>query len=268
MILEKENVYFNRIFIIQSLPDGDKRTGDEIELKIKYISFKESSITVELIDVDSRSSFFNELKKIRELIPNGILPFIHFEIHGNEHGLVLSNNELLEWNDLKEPLRDLNKRTKNNLFISLATCYGGYLLRIYKPWEACPFYGYIGPIGIAFDNDLEASYSAFFETLLLTNDFANATEKLQETVEGNSKLYISMNCSQYFNNLVAQYKEENKNPRIQNERVKQIVKNLKKEYSNRGVSNKKIKREADRFFLTNKEDEEIEKMSKIFFHKE
>jgi hypothetical protein len=266
MVSEKENVYFNRIFVIQSLPEGDRRTGDEIELRIKYISFKDPSITVELIDIDSRSAFFNSLKLINRLIPNGILPFIHFEIHGNKQGLVLSNNEFVEWSDIKEPLRYLNKQTKNNLFISLATCYGGYLLNLYKPWEACPFYGYIGPISTAIDIELEASYSAFFETLLLTNDFANATEKLQETVEGNSKLYICINCTQYFNHLTSQYKEENKNPRIRNDRVMQITRHLKKEYPNRSI--KEIKREADRFFLTNKDEEEIEKMSRVFFHKE
>ena len=81
----------------------------------------------------------------------------------------------------KEALRNLNIKSKNNLFISLATCYGGHLLKIYKPWETCPFFGYIGPSELVYNLDLEASYSAFFETLLTENDFSKAIEKLQNT---------------------------------------------------------------------------------------
>lgn len=263
---EKEDVYFNRIFILQSLPSDERRTGDEIELKIKYLSYRGAPISVELSDIFTPDDLFQTLDKIKGLVSTGILPFIHFEIHGSKQGLVLSNNELVEWHKLKGILLDLNKKTKNNLFISLATCHGGHLLKIYKPWEPCPFYGYIGPTEEVYNLDLEASFSSFFETLLTENNFARAIEQLQLTVDGNSSKYAFLNCYGYFDRLIKLYKEENNNPRIRNDRVKDIIKKYKIRYPGRRLTNKEIKREADRLVLTNAEDEEFERMRKIFLH--
>lgn len=263
---EKEDVYFNKIFILQSLPSNEKQTGIEIELRIKYLSFKNKSIGAELIDIHTSVDLYQTLDRVKELIPGGILPFIHFEIHGSKQGLVLSNDELVEWDKLKGVLLDLNKKTKNNLFVSLATCYGGHLLKIYKPWEPCPFYGYIGPTEEVYNLDLEASFSTFFETLLTENDFAKAIEQLQLTVEGNSSKYAFLNCYGYFDKLMTLYKDENKNPRIRNERVKDIIKKYKEHYPLKRLTNKEIKREAERLVLTNAEDEEFERMKKIFLH--
>lgn len=263
---EREEVYFNKIFILQSLPSDERQTGAEIELKIKYLSYRGKPISAELIDIHSSEELFQTLDKVKELIPSGVLPFIHFEIHGSKNGLNLSNDEIVEWSKLKDTFLDLNKKTKNNLFISLATCYGGHLLKIYKPWEPCPFYGYIGPTEEVKNRDLEASFSAFFEILITENDFAKAIEGLQLTVEGNSSKYAFLNCYGYFNKLIDSYKEENKNPRIRNERVKDLIKRFKELYPDKRLTNKEIKREAERLILTNAEDEEFERMRKIFLH--
>jgi len=263
---EKEDVRFNRIFIIQSLGADERQTGNEIELLIKHLSFQGKNISVELTNIEESSGLFRTIEKIDNLIPSGILPFIHFEIHGSKQGLELSNDELVEWDKLKEPLRNLNIKTKNNLFISLATCYGGHLLKIYKPWETCPFFGYIGPTEPIKHLDLEASYSAFFETLLTENDFSKAIEKLQNTVNGNSSKYAFLNCHGYFNRLMDTYKEENQNPRIRNQRTKDLITKFKQRYSDKGLSNKEIKREADRLILTNAEDDLFEEWRKTFFH--
>jgi hypothetical protein len=264
--MEKEDVYFNKIFIIQSLPSDQRRTGDEIELRIKYLSYRGNLVNVELTDINSSDDLFQTLNSINRLVSSGVLPFIHFEIHGSKQGLSLANNELVEWHKLKDILLDLNKKTKNNLFISLATCYGGHLLKIYKPWEPCPFYGYIGPTEEVYPLDLEASFSEFFETLLTENDFAKAIEKLQLTVDGNSSKYAFLNCYGYFDRLIKLYKEEIDNPRIRKERVKEIIKKYKSRYPENKLTSKELKKEAERLVLTNAEDEEFERMRKIFLH--
>jgi len=266
MIKEREDVYFNKVFILQSLEDKERRTGDEIELKIKNISFKTRNIEVKLTDIKSSDEFFRTIQGINSAVSNGTLPFIHFEIHGSDEGLGLSNGDYITWNKLKEPLRDINILTKNNLFISLATCFGAHLLKIYKPWEPCPFYGYIGPLKSADNRDLEASYSIFFETLLLENNFAKAISDLLNAAPSNPNNYAYLNCYGYFKMLKDLYKEENKNPRIWNTRVKEIMNKYKERPNHKKLSGKELKKLVERLLLTGKEDEEFDKMEEVFFH--
>lgn len=267
MINEREDVYFNKVYILQSLDDGERRTGDEIQSKIRNISLKDHSIDVELIDLKSTNDFFKTIQAIKSTIPNGTLPFIHFEIHGSKDGLVLTSGDFISWSNLKEPLRDTNILTKNNLFISLATCFGAHLLNIYKPWEPCPFYGYIGPLASAGNRDLEDSYSVFFEVLLLENNFAKAISALLDTVPSNSNNYAYLNCFGYFKMLTDLYKEQNNNPRIWNARVKEIVNKHKERHPQNKLSNNELRKQVERLLLTGKEDEEFERMAEVFFHK-
>lgn len=263
---ERDEVYFNKIFIIQSLSSNERPTGREIESKIKYLSYKDLPINVQLIDVHTSDELIGALIEINAVIPKGILPFIHFEIHGSKQGFILSNNELVEWNKIKDTLLTINKSTKNNLFISLATCYGGYLLNIYKPWEPCPFYGYIGPTEEVYNRDLEASYSVFFEILLTLNDFAKAIEMLQMTVDGNSGKYAFLNCYGYFDRLMKLYKEENENPKVISRRTNDIIKKYKERNPQGILTNKELRREVAKLLFNKAEDHEFEKMRKIFFH--
>jgi hypothetical protein len=262
---EKDEVYFNKIFILQSLIN-ERHTGEEIEIKIKNISYKKKNIDVLLIDVLDKHHFFKVLDDIKNQVAKGILPFIHFEIHGSILALVLANEEQITWEELKHPLLEINKMTHNNLFVSLATCYGAYLLKIYKPWEPCPFYGYIGPMAEVKNIEVEASYSIFFEVLLLEDDFSKAIEALQNTIPTNSINYAFLNCYGYFDKLISLYKEGSLDPRVRAARAKQIVKKFKKRNPDSGLSNNEIKKQAERQILTHKEDEEFERMRKVFLH--
>lgn len=264
-MIERTEVYFNKVFILQSLKN-ERRTGDEIEIKIKNISYRDNRTTGKLIDIESKQHFFKILGDIKNESLTGTLPFIHFEIHGSVEGLELDTGEQIQWDQLKEPLREINKIAKNNLFVSLATCFGAHLLKLYKPWETCPFYGYIGPLKEVRSIEVEASYSTFFEVLLLENDFAKAIKALQDTVPTNSNNYVFLNCYAYFDRLMTMYKEENLNPRIRSARIKDVVRKFKEGHPNTGLSNNEIKKHAERLFLTNKEDEEFERMRTVFLH--
>lgn len=261
---ERLNVYFNKIFILQSLRD-ERRTGDEILTKIKHISFRDSSVTGVLVDLKDKEHFFQMLSNIRHESIRGVKPFIHFEIHGSVEGFELDTGERIVWQLLKEPLREISKITGNNLFISLATCFGAYLLKIYKPWETCPFFGYIGPLREVKNHELKASYSVFFEVLLLENDFDKAIQALQDTVPTNSQDYVFLNCVGYFDRLISIYKGEKDDPKKRTARAKAIERKFRLKNPGTRLSSKEIKRHAERLLLT-EEENEIQRMRTVFLH--
>lgn len=261
---ERLNIYFNKIFILQSLR-YERRTGDEIFTKVRQISFRDGSITGVLIDIRDKEHFFQVLSGIRHESIRGIKPFIHFEIHGSVEGFELDTGERIAWELLKEPLREINKTTGNNLFISLATCFGAYLLKIYKPWETCPFVGYISPLREVKNHELEASYSVFFEVLLLEKDFDKAIKALQDTVPRNPKDYVFLNCVGYFDRLISIYKGEKDDPKKRTARAKAIERKFRLKNPGTRLSSKEIKRHADRLLLT-EEENEIQRMRAVFLH--
>ena len=123
-----------------------KKTGKEIcEGTLKFQCLRENSPSFEYVQINSKKQLFEKFLSIeKSIIEFKYLPYLHFEIHGSDDksGLFLNSNELLEWNELYESLQSINIRCKNNLFISLATCYGAYMIRAYNnPTEPCPFYG-------------------------------------------------------------------------------------------------------------------------------
>jgi hypothetical protein len=54
----------------------------------------------------------------------GSLPVLHFSMHGNERGVVLTDRRFLPWNDLNWKLRLVNSRLRNTLIVCLSSCHG------------------------------------------------------------------------------------------------------------------------------------------------
>jgi hypothetical protein len=260
-----DEVFFNKIYILQSLDSTELWTAEDIGRLIHYIGLREKNVLVELLNINSSAGFINKLDHISREIKVGALPYIHFEMHGAPEGLSLTNGEIIPWQDLKEPLRNLNILSKNNLFISLATCYGSHLLSIYKPFEPCPFYGYLAPLKEAGDRDLHASFVRFFETLLVKNDFDLA---ITEIISNDSSIdWVFLNCRAYFDQLKVMYAEDYNNPRVLRQRVNEVVRSYRLKNPNSGRTRKELTREAESLFRNGVVGQIFDEMQKTFFHK-
>ncbi len=133
------------------------------------------------------------------------LPYLHFEMHGskNKDGLILKTGELVKWDMIYKGLQSINITSKNNLFISMASCYGAYLIKAYKKVnEPCPFYGFIGPLNNIGERDLEDSYENYFTKLLDTKDFTRAIKELKASNIDNPNEYIFLNSDAYFDLII------------------------------------------------------------------
>jgi hypothetical protein len=53
-------------------------------------------------------------------------PILHLSMHGNQDGIILTDNTFLEWADLEAMLRPLNNHLKGELLICMSSCSGSY----------------------------------------------------------------------------------------------------------------------------------------------
>jgi hypothetical protein len=195
MRFEPGNIYFNKVYIVQSLREGDRRTGDELYNDI--IRWRTSeSLVAELRDVTTKEELVSYLKKIFDHVTAGLFPLIHFETHGYEAGIQLASGEEVNWRDLVPYFRAINSSTKNNLFISVAACQGGSIQFCVNITEPSPFRGFIGPMQDVKEEDVLNSFSGFFNIMLLENDVEKGIEALNST-SGLTK-YHHMNTEHFF----------------------------------------------------------------------
>lgn len=139
---------FRHIIVIQSLFIEDDNSGEDLYNDIikRYIDYNKKSIAHQFHRVSSKEELAEILRYIDSnaiYIPGGIV--IHFEIHGSEgkDGLILSDRSLITWKELITFFREINIKTDNRLYITLATCYGRYLFEGVDSDKKSPYSGYI-----------------------------------------------------------------------------------------------------------------------------
>lgn len=226
----KDTINFNKVYIIQSLFENDKKTGTNLYNDLlRWHEYQLKPFSSELIDVYDKKSFKESLDLIkRNIEQEKQIPYIHFEIHGNREGFVISSNENISWNELADKLREINILIKNNLFISLATCYGAYIFNALTPFDKVPFYAYIGPDGEIFENDIEVCFNSYFEILLREFDFRPALEALNKENNNKDVFYDYKSSEDIFeliaNRLIEKIKNGEKSDGEKDIYIKEILK--------------------------------------------
>ena len=214
---------FNKIFVIESLFQEDKKTGQNLFNDV--LRWKESQIQSQLNLINTKKEFLNLLEDIKiEINKKGMIPFLHLEMHGNENkdGLVINNGELITWLELVNRFREINILTKHNLVVSLATCYGAYIYGEMNIAERAPFWAFIGPWGKLDPIDIEISYSSFFETLLSTFDIDEAIKVLNESNQLPHR-YSFYDSETVFERVYEKYEQEQYAPEQYKKRVIDIM---------------------------------------------
>lgn len=229
---------------------------------------RQVAVLCELINVDSEQHFFEILEEIHHVASTRpIVPYIHFELHGCKEGFELSGN-VVQWESLKGPLVKINKITKNNLFISVASCYGAYLFRILSLREPCPFFGYIGPEDTIFPMELEINFTAFFETLLQEESFDKAIGSLNSTLSqmNSDQKYSFLSCYGLFDMQSEKFFNQVSNSKGRNKLINQAIDFYAAKTENATISVNKLRRRAKELLQTTWSKEEIAKMREIFTH--
>lgn len=137
---------------------------------VKRMTYKMPFLKTEFRRVINKSDLISVFSEISGTIDMGDSPFLHFEIHGCPDGFVLNNHQLVSWKDIGDELRKLNIKTRNNIVVSLATCYGAQIFRNILPSKPAPFYGFIGPVDTVLERRVLAGFTQFFEYFMYSED--------------------------------------------------------------------------------------------------
>lgn len=203
-------IYFNKIYVIESLEDSDKKTGTLLHNDIikRKIEQQNSECASSLNIIKNRSEFDSLFIEIKyEIIFNLVNPYLHFELHGSEDGLILSSGELVSWVELTSKLRDMNIISKNNTFVSLASCYGGYFFNGIDFKKRSPVWGYVGTLEEVSESDVMVGFHEFFEELFNSKSFGRATEKLNSDIDPKIK-FRYMNVESMFIHIIDKFFED------------------------------------------------------------
>lgn len=247
---------FNKIYVIESLPDSETKTGtnlynDIIRRKLWNLQPYQS----ELVIINSKLEFLNLFEKVKsEIIDNKIIPFFHFEIHGSPNGFLLRSNERVSWLELHHRFIELNILVNNKIWISLATCYGAYIHSIIQPTDRSPFYGYIGSWEELNIEDLQASFERFFDILLDEFDFLKALNGLNLENPNLPTEYKIGTSKEVFKRVYDNYEKKFFEPARFQERLDNLVKEALTDPQNKilNLSENFYRQNAERMLIKDK----------------
>lgn len=173
---------FSRIAIIQSLPENERHTGNELFEDINIVNFAHNlKLDLKLYNVKTKKDFISQLLNLaNDARTADLIPVLHIDMHGNEDGLEFASGDFITWAEIKEPFTKLNIQTRNNLFVTLSACKGAYLLEVLGLTDRAPCCGLVGPLIDIKVRDLQG-YSIFYKELLTTGDGDEAAKLLMES---------------------------------------------------------------------------------------
>lgn len=217
---------YSNVFVIESLRAGDAKTGtalfnDTIRPRMMQKCLENQC---ELISVSSKTEFFDALSNIyNQIVYNLVNPIIHLEMHGLMEGLQVTSGEIITWKELQNKLIEMNALTVNNLFLSLATCFGGYIYSVISPRLRTPFWGFIGPFETVYPDEVLANYTAFYDEFILSGDFGASEKALNISNPTLVSQFRLQNTEFIFTRAYNNYEEKYLTPAMVEHRTNLIV---------------------------------------------
>lgn len=171
----------NAVCVLESVRPGDKRTGAELAqwLKLRCLQL---NMHVKHIAIISKKSLIRHLHAIRNEVEAGLMPIIHFELHGNSDGVQVGR-DMVSWESLLSSLRTINKACGHNLFVSFAACRSFYIYPKIDIFNPALFFGVIGCVNPVSTANVEVGFHAFFEELFTNHDVGSAVAALNQAID-------------------------------------------------------------------------------------
>jgi hypothetical protein len=190
--------YFNKVFVIESLPVYESRIGKNLhDDTIRPRTWQHSVLKSEYIYVSDADELFQVLTKIEAQVAESLmLPYIHFEMHGSMQGLHLQQN-VVTWHEVTAYLRNINIATRNNLMLSFATCYGNEIHKLVDFNDRAPFFGFIAPTSLVSITTVKNGFDIFFTKLFTGQGFRDAYDALNDECVGDEHFALD-NCEDAF----------------------------------------------------------------------
>lgn len=220
-----DSVFFNSIHILQSLPPGDLKTGENLADRLMYLGY---NVPVRLRRPITKSEFLQSLLEVgAEARTGNRSPIVHIEAHGGTRGLEVSSGEFVSWWEMKDALTEINTASRFNLLVVMAACCGGHLIEIVRPTDRAPVWGVIGPDRDLAADRIETDFQAFYDEFFTSQNGLRALERLNDASVGRPWRYAYVVARRMFRLVFGAYVKTMCSPDALKERedllVRQIV---------------------------------------------
>ena len=167
---------FDSIFLAESLPPGELRTGTELyERVIAPWSRREGATNVQHARLETASDFLGALSQVDALVrSHSHSPILVIDAHGDREGMELASGEHIPWRDVAAPFISINEGCRCNLVVVASMCFGAYIQSALAPTDKAPAFAIIGPAEIMPAGDLLESNIRLFEHFLEHRDMMAA----------------------------------------------------------------------------------------------
>jgi hypothetical protein len=207
----------NGVCVLESLRPGDKKTGTELArwLKLRGLQL---NMHVEHISLASKKSLIKHLNAIRNEAEAGLVPALHFELHGNERGVQVGQ-DMISWESLLNLLRTINAACGHNLLVSFAACRAFHIYPEIDIQKPVPFFGVVGCINPVSTANVEAGFHAFFEELFTSYDVGNALVALNDAIDDPQERFIGEVAQSLFEGVWLMMQDEWADPESRQKHV-------------------------------------------------
>lgn len=177
---ETRSFYARKLIIIESLKKEEYASGFFLLKRLSEQSRR--AFETEYISVQNKGELLALLERIHNDIKANLgVPILHFTMHGNENGIGLASDEFMPWRELSLPILKINIASANNLFITMAACFGFFVASVAGELKNSHMRSFFWCI-----LGRQDSYSAGE----FTNDYANFYIELNKSQDMSKALYL------------------------------------------------------------------------------
>lgn len=197
---------FNKLWVIESLPDGELKTGKNlVENQLENAKKIHPDLEVAFEQLVTKAELFDVLEEIKNESSQGCYPLIHFECHGCEDGLGMASGELVEWDELREYFIEINYCCQLNLMIVIAACNGAHLIKVSTKLDAAPFWAIIGPEVEVTAGNIQDNFGKFYESFFSDLDGDKAIRVLNQGKSHSERQYHFISATGLFSRAYRTY---------------------------------------------------------------
>ncbi len=142
----KAGLSITNVWIVEWLPKGEQQTGRQLH---EWLEGRRPGWSV-CFPCKSKEEVIAAIRRAtKRALTSGMAPILHIEAHGGDVALAGPNasggTELLSWDELTEPLQQLNMVTKCNLVVVIAACVGIAGIQAFRKGPRAPAAALVGP---------------------------------------------------------------------------------------------------------------------------
>jgi hypothetical protein len=179
-VVYRTHFKFNAIYVIESLPLGATKTGQDLYDKVIFPSTHHlEELYTHYAQIPDEAALHEELRTILLAARDANhKPIVHIEAHGTDDGIELADGSAITWRSLVPIFAAINEASEFNLSVIAVSCSGWNLTLSLVPFERAPVAILFGPPDAMSAQDLYDGMSRFYRALVLHIDFNHALDAL------------------------------------------------------------------------------------------